>query len=82
MEHGGFTDFEWVIREDHVEEYEADDLPFNVYPLDFVDEYAPAHWRHPTAEYERGAFAGAFSGREWAMGTAEERGYDMVLQDG
>lgn len=76
----GFADIEWVIREDHAPGYETDDLPLNVYPVAWASRYAKAHWRHPTAEHVPGGFFGAFPGREWAMRTAEERGYDAVLQ--
>lgn len=73
-------DVEWVIREDHVDAYERDEYPFNVYTQQFANEYARTHWRHPTAEWKAGGFFGAFPGREWAMRTAENRGYDLVLQ--
>lgn len=76
----GFPDIEWVIREDHVASYEQDDTPMNVYPVEWASDYAHDHWRHPTARWEHGGFFGAFPGREWAMQTAEERGYDAVLQ--
>jgi hypothetical protein len=76
----GLADVEWVVREDHAEAYEQDEHPLNVFPLSFADSYARAHWRHPTARFERGGFHGAFTGREWAMRSAEERGYDAVLQ--
>lgn len=76
----GFTDAEWVLREDHVAQYEPDDTPLNVYPVDWASEFARTHWRHPTAEWVHGGFFGAFPGREWAMRSAEERGYDAVLQ--
>lgn len=76
----GLTDVEWVLREDHAADYEQDDHPLNVYPVSFADAYARAHWRHPTARFKAGGFHGAFTGREWAMRSAEERGYDAVLQ--
>lgn len=76
----GFSDIEWVIRSDHTRAYEQDDLSMNVYPVEWASEYARAHWRHPTAVWEPGGFFGAFPGREWAMRSAEERGYDAVLQ--
>lgn len=76
----GLTDVEWVIREDHVGTYERDDLPLNVYPVEWASRYAKGHWRHPTAVWEPGGFFGAFPGREWVMRTAEDRGYDSVLQ--
>lgn len=74
------ADVEWCIREDHVDSYERDDFPFNVYTTDFANEYARTHWRHKVAEWAPGGFFGAFPGREWACRTAEERGYDAVLQ--
>jgi hypothetical protein len=80
LREAGYPDVEWVLREDHATAYERDDLPMNVYPVDWASGYAKAHWRHPTAEWEHGGFFGAFPGREWAMRTAEERGYDAVLQ--
>lgn len=76
----GFPDIEWVIREDHATAYERDDLPLNTYSVAWASEYARTHWRHPTAVYEPGGFFGAFTGREWAMRSAEERGFDAVLQ--
>lgn len=76
----GFTDVEWVIREDHVDQYEPDDTPFNVYTVDWASEFARTHWRHPTAVWRPGGFFGAFPGREWAMRSADARGYDAVLQ--
>jgi hypothetical protein len=76
----GFSEVEWVIRSDHASAYERDDLPLNVYPVEWASDYARAHWRHPTAVWEAGGFFGAFPGREWAMRSAEERGYDAVLQ--
>lgn len=76
----GFTDIEWVVREDHAAKYEADDQPFNIYTTAFADSYSRGHWRHPTAVWEPGGFFGAAPGREWAMRSAEERGYDAVLQ--
>jgi hypothetical protein len=77
---GGFTDIEWVLRADHVEQYERDDYPLNSYPVSWANEYAKKHWRHPTAVFEPGGFHGAFTGREWAMRSGEERGFDAVLQ--
>jgi hypothetical protein len=76
----GLTDVEWVIRSDQAPAYERDDLPLNIYPVTWADTYARAHWRHPTAIWEPGGFFGAFPGREWAMRTAEDRGYEAVLQ--
>src|SRR3546814_7832871 len=43
-------------------------------------DLARTHGRHPRAVCEPGGFHGAFTGREWAMRTAEERGYEAVLQ--
>ena len=80
MRAAGFTDFEWVIRSDHAGAYERDDLPLNVYPVEWASDFARAHWRHPTATWQASGFFGAFPGREWAMQTAEDRGYDAVLQ--
>lgn len=80
MRDAGLTEIEWVVREDHAEGYEQDEHALNVYPLSFADEYAREHWRHPSAVYTPGGFHGAFPGREWAMRTAEARGYDAVLQ--
>lgn len=76
----GFLDIEWVLREDHASAYERDDFPLNTYPVEWASTYARKHWRHPTAVWEDGGFFGAFPGREWAMRTAEERGYEAVLQ--
>lgn len=75
-----FGAVEWVVREDQVDEYERDDFPINTIPMEFSNEYAASHWRHPVAVYEPGGFHGAFTGREWAMRTAQERGFDAVLQ--
>lgn len=80
MRAAGFTDFEWVLRSDHASAYERDDLPLNVYTVDWANRFARAHWRHPQAVWEPGGFFGAFPGREWAMRSAEDRGYDAVLQ--
>lgn len=76
----GYTDMEWVIRSDHASAYERDTLPLNVYPVDWATAFARSHWRHPTAVHQPGGFFGAFPGREWAMRSAEDRGYDAVLQ--
>lgn len=76
----GFTDVEWVVREDHAAGYEPDENPLNVYPVEWANTYARQHWRHPTATWTPGGFFGAFTGREWAMRTAQERGYEAVLQ--
>lgn len=72
-------DVEWVLREDHVADYETDGTPQNVYELGWANGYARAHWRHPVTRFEPDGFHGAFTGREWAMRTGEERGYDAVL---
>lgn len=71
---------EWVVREDHASEYERDDVPLNIYPLEWANQYAEAHWRHPTFLFKPGSFHGAFTGREWAMRTGERGGFDLVLQ--
>ena len=71
---------EWCIREDHILGYERDAFPFNPYPVEFANEYARTHWRHSESRWEPGGFFGAFPGREWACLSAEERGYDAVLQ--
>lgn len=76
----GFEQVEWVLREDHARDYETDDLPLNVYPVTWASRFAKTHWRHPTTIWSDGGFFGAFPGREWAMRTAEDRGYDAVLQ--
>lgn len=76
----GFADIEWVIRSDHAAQYERDEYPLNVYDLGWASQFAKAHWRHPTAKWEQGGFFGAFPGREWAMRSAEDRGFDAVLQ--
>lgn len=76
----GLTDVEWVVRSDHAESYERDEHPVNIYPVEWADAYSRAHWRHPTFAWEAGGFHGAFPGREWAMRTAEDRGYEAVLQ--
>lgn len=74
-------DIEYVLREDHAPDYETDPLAsLNVYPLAWANHYARTHWRHPRAVFQPDGFHGAFTGREWAMQTAEERGYDLVLQ--
>jgi hypothetical protein len=76
----GLSDVEWVIRKDQAPAYERDDLPLNIYPTTWASSYAKGQWRHPTAVWEPGGFFGAFPGREWAMRTAEDRGYSAVLQ--
>lgn len=76
----GFSDIEWVIREDHVDSYETDALPLNVYSVEWASRYARTHWRHPTAQWVHNGFFGAFPGREHIMRDAETRGYDAVLQ--
>lgn len=74
-------DLEYVVREDQALDYEEDPgVPLNTYPVSWADQYARTHWRHPRAEFRPGGFHGAFTGREWAMQTAEARGYDLVLQ--
>lgn len=80
LQANGFTDIEWVIREDHAEAYERDDQPVNVYPLAWANEYSRSHWRHPTFPFTPGGFHGAFAGREWACRSAEQRGFDAILQ--
>lgn len=74
------ADVEWCIREDHVDGYELDEFPMNVYTTDFANEFARTHWRHPVTKWEPGGFFGAFPGREWACRSAAERGYDAVIQ--
>lgn len=74
------ADVEYCIREDHIEGYETDGFAFNPYTVDFANEYARTHWRHPMAEWSPGGFFGAFPGREWAALSAERRRYDAVLQ--
>lgn len=76
----GFEHIEWVLREDHAADYELDDHELNTYGVKWANEYARAHWRHPIARFEPGGFHGAFTGREWAMQSATERGFDAVLQ--
>lgn len=76
----GFTDIEWVVRSDQAADYETDAAPLNVYPVEWAAKYARGHWRHPTATWQPGGFYGAFPGREWAMRTAQDRGYSAVLQ--
>lgn len=87
-------DTEWCVREDHAPEYEQGDgsaagdgrvedpsaAPLNVYPLSFANAYAKSHWRHQYHAFEPDGFMGAFPGREWAMRSGAERGYDLVLQ--
>lgn len=78
-------DIEFVVREDQAEGYVMDPPPgvtytLNPYSVSWADEYARTHWRHPRAEFIPGGFHGAFTGREWAMHTAAERGYDVVIQ--
>lgn len=79
LQEAGFP-IEWVVREDHVREYEADDFPFNVFPLSWANQYAESHWRHPTFLFKPDSFHGAFPGREWAMRSGERRNFDLVLQ--
>lgn len=76
------ADVEYVVREDQAEGYETDpNAPvLNTYSVDWADEFARTHWRHPRAVFNPGGFHGAFTGREWAMRTGEERGYDLVFQ--
>lgn len=76
----GLVDIEWVVRSDQAQGYEPDGTLTNVYPVEWASSYAKAHWRHPTAVWEPGGFFGAFPGREWAMRTAEDRGFDAVVQ--
>lgn len=72
---------EYVVREDQAGDYTIpSDTTLNTYPVPWADEYAESHWRHPRAVFTPGGFHGAFTGREWAMRTAEERGFDAVLQ--
>src|SRR3546814_18005789 len=66
---------EYVVREDQAADYEDDPgVPLNTYPVAWADRYARTHWRHTRAVCEPGGFHGAFTGREWAMRTAQERG--------
>lgn len=76
----GFTDIEWVVREDQAQTYEQNEWPVNTYSAEFAFEYARSHWWHPLAVCEPGGFFGAFPGREWAMREGERRGYDAVIQ--
>jgi hypothetical protein len=76
----GFKDIEWVVRADQAPDYEQDEHPLNTYTVAWAGDYARGHWRHPTAKWEPEGFYGAAPGREWAMRSAEERGYDAVLQ--
>lgn len=80
LQAAGFTDIEWTVRSDHATAYETDGHPLNVYPVSWASTYAKSHWRHPTAVWADAGFFGAFPGREWAMRSGEERGYDAVLQ--
>lgn len=74
-------DMELVVRADQADGYEmSPGVGMNTYSVEWADRYARAHWRHPRAQFVAGGFHGAFTGREWAMKTAEERGYDAVLQ--
>lgn len=74
-------DIEYVVRADQADDYEEDPgVPLNRYDVAWADRYARTHWRHPRAVCEPGGFHGAFTGREWAMRSAEERGYDAVVQ--
>lgn len=75
-----FGAVEWVVREEQAPDYELDAYPINVIPMEFSNSYAATHWRHPLMPCEPGGFHGAFTGREWAMRTAQERGFDAVLQ--
>lgn len=80
-EFSALGDIEYVVREDQAQDYEEDaGIPFNTYSVSWANKYARTHWRHPRAEFKPGGFHGAFTGREWAMRTAEERDYDLVLQ--
>lgn len=74
-------DIEYVVREDQALGYEDDPgVSLNTYSVAWADRYARTHWRHPRAVCEPGGFHGAFTGREWAMRSAQERGYEAVLQ--
>lgn len=72
---------EYVLREDHDADYEVEDgVARNPYSVEWADSFARSHWRHPRAVFQPGGFHGAFTGREWAMRSAQYRGFDLVLQ--
>jgi hypothetical protein len=72
---------QWVVRADQAAGYETTPgAPINAYPVEWADRYARAHWRHPRYPFTPGGFHGAFTGREWAMRSAEEQGFDAVVQ--
>lgn len=73
-------DTAWVIREDQIDGYEPDTHPFETYPVEWADQYARTHWRHPVAKFTAGGFHGAFTGREWAMRLGAAGNYDAVFQ--
>lgn len=73
-------DTAWVIREDHVDGYEADTHRIEPYSLDWANRYARTHWRHQVTRFEPNGFHGAFTGREWAMRLGAAGGYDAVIQ--
>lgn len=80
LEAAGYTNVEWVVRENHAPDYETDHRPLNVYSNVFTTTYARDHWRHPKAKWAPDAFMGAFAGREHIVRDAARRGFKHVLQ--
>lgn len=77
---GAVMETVWVVSDADAETYEEDPgHPLAVYPREWAEEYAAAHWMLPTPP-EPGGFLGAFPGREWACREAERRGCWAVLQ--
>jgi hypothetical protein len=75
----GVSDVVWAVSEPDAAGYEPDAHGLSVYPRSWAEEYAAAHWMHPTLPVP-GGFLGAFPGREWACREAERRGCWAVLQ--
>jgi hypothetical protein len=75
----GVSDVIWSVSELDAPGYEPDAHGLSVYPRDWAEDYATAHWMQPTPPTP-GGFLGAFPGREWACREAERRGCWAVLQ--
>jgi hypothetical protein len=75
----GVADVVWSVSEPDAPGYEPDAHGLSAYPRGWAEEYAAAHWMHPTPPVP-GGFLGAFPGREWACREAERRGCWAVLQ--
>jgi hypothetical protein len=69
----------WLVRDDRADEYERDGFEVVSFPREAAEEYAAGHWIGDEP-YAAGSFLGCFTEREWAVRTAEDRGYWAVLQ--